>query len=113
MVKQAKTDPVELHAEESLQHGDRILVSEGEQCKDTPVAVTSVLIGKRLTGIKPMTAREMRELYWRGCSPPLVLTFEGGYRLFASQDEEGNGPGTFFVNDAAGCTFQLVHKMSK
>lgn len=64
--------------------------------------LTKKLVGKKLLSIDPLTEKEA-ETFWpgetwgyRGC---VVLAFEGGLRLVASRDPEGNGPGAIFVRE--------------
>lgn len=60
------------------------------------------LLNKRLIRIEPLTKREA-EKFWPGATwgyeGNVVLVFEGGARLVASQDPEGNGPGCMFGRD--------------
>ncbi len=53
------------------------------------------LHGHAVVGARRMTDEEMKGMGWYG-DPPLVLIFDNGTLLFASQDYEGNGPGAIF-----------------
>jgi hypothetical protein len=68
------------------------------------------LVGKRLTGIRPMTKKELNEMDWEVSrrSTPLVLIFEDGYKMFPSRDAEGNEPGVLFVVDNDDKMFTLL-----
>lgn len=57
------------------------------------------VIGATIVDVRPMTAQEIENEGWevfafRGA--PLALVLSTGAILYASQDEEGNGPGAFF-----------------
>lgn len=64
-------------------------------------------IGKTIKAVRPMTAYEISEEGWDSGGMAIVLS--DGTRLFASCDEEGNGPGAMFGVDAGGEQF-LLHK---
>lgn len=53
------------------------------------------IIGKRILGVRELSAQEMKELYWQDSwgTVPAVFILEGGHALIPSQDPEGNGPG--------------------
>jgi hypothetical protein len=55
------------------------------------------IIGKRVTTIREMTHEEMKREGWHE-SPHggIALVFESGAVVFASRDDEGNGPGALF-----------------
>jgi predicted transcriptional regulator len=55
------------------------------------------IIGAKIKKIRPMTKAEMSAEMWddfRGA--PVVLELDNGTKLYASQDDEGNGPGAIF-----------------
>jgi hypothetical protein len=55
--------------------------------------------------VRPITAPERAEFYWfTGCP---VLELDDGATLYPVQDEEGNGPGCFWVKAADGRIFSL------
>ena len=68
--------------------------------------------GQRIVEIRPMTKKELEFEGWDpACgmhSPPLMLVLENGLRLYASQDDEGNGPGAFFGLTEEGQGFGLA-----
>ncbi len=55
------------------------------------------LKGQRLIEIRDMTQAELVEEAWEdhcNCrNAPVVLVFDGGTKVYAMRDEEGNGPG--------------------
>jgi len=57
------------------------------------------VVGKRIVDVRAMTQNEMQQEGWsvpyRGARP-VVMVLDDGTRLYASQDEEGNGPGAMF-----------------
>jgi len=71
--------------------------------------------GSKIILVREMTAREMKAEGW-GCLPcqlpPVVLVLDSGAKLFASQDEEGNGPGSLFGSDK-NSSFQLIARRTK
>jgi hypothetical protein len=55
------------------------------------------VVGVRLKAIRAMTQDEADEEGWARASDfPLVLEFENGVCVYASRDDEGNGPGVLF-----------------
>lgn len=55
------------------------------------------LTGQRVTNVRPMTREEKEREGWKGrYGSPLVIEMEDGTIVYASQDEEGNGPGRLF-----------------
>ena len=56
--------------------------------------------------------KELAEEFWPGASwgfeSGVVLVFEDGTKLVASQDPEGNGPGCMFGKDIKGQHFTLI-----
>ncbi len=67
------------------------------------------LIGKKLLGIRPMTEIDCRMFGFEpwGFEGNVVLMFEGGAQMAASQDFEGNGPGALFYRQG-GKVYTLV-----
>jgi hypothetical protein len=66
------------------------------------------ITGHKVTHVRPMTKKELAEEGWddhRGV--PVVLVFSNGTKLYASQDDEGNGPGALFGVDPSGDRFAL------
>ena len=55
------------------------------------------LINQTIKAVRPMTKKEIESEGWYGGTTVLVLS--NGVKLYASQDEEGNGPGCIFGCD--------------
>ena len=55
-------------------------------------------IGKVVKEVRHMTDQEMNTEGWepRHGTPPIVIVFDCGTKLYPSCDDEGNGPGTLF-----------------
>jgi hypothetical protein len=69
---------------------------EKETIKKWEKDIIPKLVGKRIVSCKYMTEKEMEGLGWY--SKALIITLEGGVKLFASADDEGNGAGALFTN---------------
>jgi hypothetical protein len=55
------------------------------------------LVGNKIKGIRWMTDEEKASQGWDDSPHPgVVLDMEGGGKIFAAADKEGNGPGAFF-----------------
>ena len=54
------------------------------------------LIGKTIVKVRPMTQKEATEEGFESPQGTAVLELSDGSTIFASQDEEGNGPGALF-----------------
>jgi hypothetical protein len=55
-------------------------------------------VGMKIINIRPMTKKELKEMYWdefNSFAAPIAIELEKNIVLFASRDEEGNGPGDF------------------
>lgn len=65
----------------------------------------SELIGKKVVDIRPMTEKEMIQEYWDTQST--VIVFDDGTYIYASSDEEGNGPGVIFGTRPKGEQFAI------
>lgn len=55
----------------------------------------SFLIGKTVKAVRPMTKKELNGEGWDGRAGA-VIEFDDGTLIYASRDEEGNGPGALF-----------------
>lgn len=67
------------------------------------------LVGQKLVMIRPMAQTEKNAEGWEaGTERSVILVFEDGTVLFASRDEEGNGPGVLVGYDPNGDGFILV-----
>jgi hypothetical protein len=70
-----------------------------------PGAESDLIEGKLITGVRPITAPELAEFDWfTGCP---VLELDDGATLYPARDEEGNGPGCFWVKAADDRIFSL------
>lgn len=67
------------------------------------------VIGRTIVGVRPLSRQELADQGWfvGARSVPVVLELDDGSLLWASQDDEGNGPGTLFAQDKAG-RFSIV-----
>lgn len=74
--------------------------------------VPATLEGKRIVQIRPMNGEEMEHEGW--ISMPgfvhVCLVLDDGQRLYASQDDEGNGPGALFGRYPNGQTYRVDMK---
>lgn len=64
------------------------------------------IVGKKVKSVRKMTKKEMKTEGWS--SHATVIVFEDGSKVFASCDEEGNGPGCLFGMDEKGKGFYLM-----
>jgi hypothetical protein len=55
------------------------------------------LLGRRIVEVRYMTDAEMSEHYWT--SRALVLVLDNGLRVYAAEDEEGNGAGALMTDN--------------
>lgn len=64
--------------------------------------------GLKVTGIRFLTKEEMKDEGWiYGNRVGIALMLSNGSFIYPSQDEEGNGPGAFFMKNADGECFHL------
>jgi len=70
------------------------------------------LIGRTITGIREMTDEEKRREGWDDWRyrTMAAIVLDNGAVLYASQDEEGNGPGVFFGADSEGESFMVTNQ---
>lgn len=54
-----------------------------------------MFVGCKISKVRYQTPEEQEEHGWH--RPGVVLELEDGGIIYASQDDEGNGPGTFFA----------------
>lgn len=54
------------------------------------------LIGKKVKGVRPLTKKELKNEGWDDNQFVSCIEFNDGTVVFASQDSEGNGPGSLF-----------------
>jgi hypothetical protein len=57
----------------------------------------TLLKGRRIAGVRYLTATEAEDYAWD--SRGLVLFLDNGAQLVISADDEGNGPGAIFTNN--------------
>ena len=60
------------------------------------------LVGRKIVGVRTLTAQEMAEEGWGDDDPALALVLDDGELIYPSRDPEGNGPGVLFGVDATG-----------
>jgi len=72
------------------------------------------MIGATVSKIRLMTNKELKAEGWEGTPVyhiPTVIEFNNGTRIYASCDDEGNGPGALFgINKAGESIFISVEK---
>ena len=64
------------------------------------------IVGKVVSNVRAMTKKEMEAEGWAGLRNT-IIEFEDGTKVFASRDEEGNGPGCLFGVDDKGGSFYI------
>jgi len=65
--------------------------------KDWVIRVKRVLLGRTITGVEYMNAKERTDLDWYRA--PIMLRLDSGVWVYPSQDDAGNGAGSLFTND--------------
>jgi len=84
----------------------------GQQDPRTPwtVKAQDALVGKTVVEARYLTKEEVDGLGWS--ESVLVIIFNDGTMVFPSQDDEGNGGGALFGNDAKGkeLTFPVIRR---
>lgn len=60
-------------------------------------AAQGLLVGKKIAAVSYLTEEELTELGWD--SSCIAIELDDGTVIFASQDDEGNGPGALFTNN--------------
>lgn len=76
------------------------------------MAKKDMIIGAKIVRVRKMTNAELRREGWdgfRGHEIPTVVELDTGVTLFASRDDECNGPGTLLSAKGAD-TFYVVQK---
>jgi len=68
-------------------------------------------VGHKITDIRPMTEVEKAAEGWDEYGLAVVL--DNGAKFYASQDDEGNGPGAMFGVDSKGKMIHLAVPVSK
>jgi len=65
--------------------------------------MSTSLIGRRITAIRPLTLEELAEEGWTTSHRPVeALILDDGSKIYAARDYEGNGPGVLFGRDPTG-----------
>lgn len=54
------------------------------------------LVGRTITDVQYLPAREQNEMMWDRSG--IVLILDDGNSVYPSQDDEGNGPGALFTS---------------
>ena len=67
--------------------------------KDWLSRIKRVLLGRTITRVEYMTAKERRDLDWY--RSPVMLRLDSGIWIYPSQDDEGNGAGSLFTSDTS------------
>jgi hypothetical protein len=67
-------------------------------------------VGRTIKAIRPMTAAELKNEGWATDhhGVPAIIVLDNGDRIYASRDDEGNGPGVLFGMDTQGNGFRLL-----
>lgn len=68
-------------------------------------SITDIIRGSRIKKVRPMTKKEAAMEGWP--EGEMAIELDSGIVLYASSDEEGNGPGTFFGVTKEGDPFAL------
>lgn len=58
-------------------------------------AAESILVNRKITGVRYMTVDEMKSHGWY--SRPLIIGLDDGTLLYSSSDDEGNNGGALFT----------------
>jgi hypothetical protein len=67
------------------------------------------LIGRKIVEIRKMNEAEMEKEGWEDThGTAYVLVLDNGSKIYASQDDEGNGPGTLFGTNKKGEGFYIM-----
>ena len=64
------------------------------------------LVGATIKSVRWMTTAEMEKEGWT--RPAVVMEMEEGGKIYASQDDEGNGPGTLFGENKNGESIYIM-----
>lgn len=54
------------------------------------------LVGKKVVAVRRMNRKELKAEGWDGRGSEVAIQFDDGTVIYASRDEEGNGPGALF-----------------
>jgi hypothetical protein len=67
----------------------------------------SEIVGATIKKLRIMTKMEMANENWDMDEDVIAIELSNGIVLYASMDEEGNGPGAIFGHDKKGTNFAL------
>jgi hypothetical protein len=65
------------------------------------------LVGARVVEVRRLSTRELAREGWPTDEHVLALAFDNGLVVYASRDDEGNGPGAMFGATARGHGFRV------
>ena len=68
----------------------------------------AALVGCRIVGVRAMSKRELAAEGWETDEAVPVFVLDSGAIVFASRDEEGNGPGALFGATRSGQGFPVL-----
>ena len=68
----------------------------------------NLVTGKKIVKVRTMTKKELETEGWHSRYPIIVLELDNGLKIYASKDDEGNGPGALFLSNDKGETFQIA-----
>lgn len=71
-----------------------------------------MIIGKTVVSVSHMNEYEMEREGWDHYSPTTVIEFDDGTKIFASSDEEGNGPGCMFGYTPGGDSIYITPEIT-
>ena len=57
------------------------------------------LLGQKVTVARYMTKDELDEAGWERENRVIILGFSSGHHIYASQDDEMNGPGVMMIDN--------------
>lgn len=75
-----------------MPHSFKVHIFKEDMTKEKPI------VGQKIKAIRPMTILERKAEGW-DWDGNTVIELENGILLYASMDEEGNGPGSLFGVD--------------
>ena len=67
-----------------------------DQCCERWSKQFQILVGRKITNIRYLDAKESEHLDWHG-ERAIVITLDDGTMFFPSRDDEGNGAGALFL----------------
>jgi len=67
----------------------------------------SLFVGKIIKEVRKMTSEEMKKEGWTGNRSTIIIVLDDGSKIFASSDEEGNGPGCMFGTNPIGMSIYI------